>query len=233
MLMFERTGLGNWRNLLPCLLCGQRRSVRHQCCAACWQDLPWHQHQVQRLDVSCQAILHYQFPVNRLLQGLKDQARFEHVQLLAGCLLTLPRPSVQAIVPMPMATERLIERGFNQILLLAQVLSRQWRLPLWQPVQRQSRHSQRGLSRQDRLDNLDGAFMVRHGTQRQQTYRRVLMLDDVITTGASLSALQQQLQQLGCQDIQALCLCDAAPQRIEPAVQKNTLQQGKRASSIP
>ena len=197
----------NWRS---CLLCQQKKADYFQCCRACWQDLPWSKQTVYRQDVQCFTALHYDFPINRIVQQFKDHAQLAYGDFLLGCLLEMPKPAVQAIVAMPLATEKLIARGFNQSVYLAKKLSQAWQIPLWQPIARRDAHSQRGLSRQERLDNLHGLFYPIMAADKR--YRRILMLDDVITTGASLGALQQQLQALNCNDIQALCLCDAAHQ---------------------
>ncbi|MFB2538684.1 MULTISPECIES: ComF family protein [unclassified Acinetobacter] len=198
------------QHLKPCILCQQYPAQAHDVCDACWHDLPWQPHQVQRHDITCQAQLAYAFPIAQVIAQYKNQQQLHYQHLLSSCLARY-RPEnfqhIQAIVPMPIAVEKLQQRGFDHIYLLAKALAKQWQLPLWQPVQRQASLQQRGLNRSERLDNLQGKFYI-HQTDRH--YKHVLMLDDVITTGASLSALAQHLQQLGCENIQALCLCDAA-----------------------
>ncbi|KAA8733843.1 ComF family protein [Acinetobacter qingfengensis] len=192
--------------LQPCLLCGQNPAQQYQLCGLCWQDLPWKKQIVTRHALECQVIFPYVYPLDHILQRFKDQAALHYLPFLTAALSTIEKPRIQAIVPMPLATEKLIQRGFNQSILLAQQLARQWQIPIWQPIARLSRHSQRGLDRLDRLHNLEQQF---YALKTQAKYKHVLMLDDVITTGASLGKLKEQLQQLGCTHVQALCLCDA------------------------
>jgi ComF family protein len=194
------------QRLLPCQLCGQQPGQLHSLCPQCWQELPWLSGRIKRQQLDCQVCCRYQWPMDQMLQRFKDQSALHYLPIFLGCLASTPKPPVQAIVPMPINHEKLISRGFNQSLLLAKALAQHWRLPIWQPVARIEGHSQRGLDRLDRLQNLRQQFFLQATTA---PYSKVLMLDDVITTGSSLLALQQQLHSLGCQQIYALCLCDA------------------------
>ena len=196
--------LSQW---LPCNFCKIFRASQHGLCEKCWQQLPWDGELQQRQDLQFRASCFYQFPIDRVIHQFKDQAQMQHLALLQACLLQLPKPRVQAIVPMPLSTEKLIDRGFSQTYLLAQALSQQWQIPIWQPIARHHRHSQRGLDRQQRLENLEDIFYFHQNNNK--IYRNVLMLDDVITTGMSLSLLKKQLISLGCQNVEAYCICNA------------------------
>lgn len=63
------------------------------------------------------------------------------------------------------------------------------------------------MSRIERLDQIEQQFVIATKTRIQ--YRKVLMLDDVVTTGSSLHALKQKLQQLGCEKVYAACIASA------------------------
>ncbi len=106
--------------------------------------------------------------------------------------------------PCLFSNQRLIERGFNQSLLLANILSRHLKIPVWQPIQRLNEHSQKELTRLERFENIEQQFLPHH--QEKRRYRRVLIIDDVITTGSSVHALSQALKQLGCTSIHTACL---------------------------
>ncbi len=75
---------------------------------------------------------------------------------------------------MPISKQRLTERGFNQSLLLAKLLSKQLRIPVWQPVQRLNERSQK-----DYLDSKDLKILNSNCsiTQEKRRYRRVLIID--------------------------------------------------------
>jgi len=142
-----------------------------------------------------------------MIQQFKYEQKLHHQRLLNGVLQQLKFPKVHAIVPMPISTDRLIERGYNQSLLLAQSLSQTLGIPVWQPIQRLAQHSQKGLSRLERLEDIDQQFIAT--TSSSIIYRKVLIIDDVVTTGSSITALTQALQYIGCQQVYAACLAAA------------------------
>lgn len=192
---------------LSCIFCNSSRATHHRLCQDCWQNLPWDLQAHSRQDVDFIAACDYTHPMDSVLHQFKDKAELHYLPLLQACLMQIPKPQVQALVPMPISTEKLIMRGYSQTYLLTQSLAKQWNLPVWQPVKRHFGESQRGLDRAQRLQNLEQQFYI--DEQQNHQYRKVLMVDDVITTGASLFALQQQLSTLGCNKIQAICVCKA------------------------
>ncbi len=196
------------KNHLACQLCGTVRANQNSVCSFCWQQLPWQKQQIIRHEIECFVCCSYTFPISRIIHQFKEQTQLQFLELLTACLSTsMTKPqNVQAIVPMPISNEKLIQRGFHHTFLLAQALSKIWHIPVWQPISRHDGKKQRGLSREERLSNLNHLF---YPNTTQCLYTQVLILDDVVTTGASLSALQLQLKHLGCEDILALCLCDA------------------------
>lgn len=196
-----------FKKLLPCQLCGSAAQQRYRVCEDCLQQLPWLKTSICRQETDIQVACHYRYPIDRMIQQFKYEQQLHYQPLLAGSLCELSYPRVQAIVPMPIAAERLAERGYHHTLLLAQVLARHLQVPIWQPVARRHQHTQKGLSRLERLENLDQQFQLRPDAGRP--YRRVLIVDDVVTTGSSIRALKQQLEQFGCQKVYAVCIASA------------------------
>jgi len=190
--------------LSPCLLCESDVREKHSLCKDCWKHLPWLKQTIERNDQSVLVACDYAYPVSRIIQQFKYEQKLHYEILLGEILQQLKFPKVQAIVPMPISNQRLIERGFNQSLLLANILSKQLKIPVWQPVQRLAEHSQKGLSRLERFENIEQQFIAL--SEEKRRYRRVLIIDDVITTGSSIHALSQALKQLGCTSIYAACL---------------------------
>lgn len=113
------------------------------------------------------------------------------------------------LIPVPLHTSRLRTRGFNQAVLLGEVLSQQWHIPLLRQAIRRIHPtlSQMELTREQRLINLDGAFAI------SDTYavagRRVMLVDDVFTTGSTLSGCAQVLKQSGCDEVSAVTVAHA------------------------
>ncbi|TCB71981.1 ComF family protein [Acinetobacter sp. ANC 4216] len=195
------------QRLSPCVLCGIDHQRHNSLCTDCWQQLPWLKQNIQRQEMQIQVACHYAYPMDRIIQKFKYEQQLHFQSVLVGSLIDLKLPKIQAIVPMPISSQRLAERGYNQSLVLAKILAKQLKIPVWQPVARLAQHSQKGLSRIERLDQIEQQFVI--ATKTCVRYRTVLMLDDVVTTGSSLHALKQKLEQLGCQKIYAACIASA------------------------
>lgn len=193
--------------IFPCQLCGIDHSQSHSLCEECWHHLPWFKDHIVRHERSIQIALHYDFPLDRIIQKYKYEQELHYQTLLAQSLLTLRFSKVQAIVPMPISHERLAERGYNQMLIIAKLMSKQLNIPVWQPVIRAAQHSQKGLSRVERMATIETQFKIIR-TQRRK-FKKVLIIDDVVTTGSSIHALAQALEKLGCQQIEIACIAAA------------------------
>lgn len=114
------------------------------------------------------------------------------------------------IVPVPLHDKRLRLRGFNQASILAQALSRGLRLPLDEVslVRVASTEKYRaGLDAKGRHDTVTGAFEVRH--PRLIANENVLLVDDVFTTGATVSACAEALTAAGARNVFVLTLARA------------------------
>lgn len=109
------------------------------------------------------------------------------------------------VLPMPLSTQRLAERGYNQSLLLAQHLCPAKTQAHWLL---RTRHTpaQRTLPRSERLANLTGALAVDPLQTHAIRGRKVVLVDDVMTSGASLYTAAKALQEAGAQHISAVVL---------------------------
>ncbi len=116
------------------------------------------------------------------------------------------RPSFvpDALIPVPLARDRLIERGYNQALELARPLAKSLAKPIrtdW--LQRtRSTDPQSGLSAKARKRNLAGAFVAEPAVRG----KRVALIDDVMTTGATMQACAKALKKAGAAQVQAWAL---------------------------
>ena len=137
-------------------------------------------------------------PLARAIWALKYHHR-RSVAATLGALLAerYPFPTDVTVVPVPLHIARLRERGFNQALLLARVLCRRRRLRLApRALERQRATSaQAGLDAARRATNLRGAFWVRD--TRAVVERTIVLVDDVLTTGATAQACATALRAAG------------------------------------
>lgn len=145
--------------------------------------------------LSIQAATYYDYPIRQAIRSFKHYEDMTKLPLLLHAVRQLPRPQGchrdnSVIVAMPTTNQRLVKRGFDPVSILAAQLSKHWQIPLWNGVERiDNTVSQQGLSRAERLVNLDNAFAL----IETPPVKRLLLFDDVATTGASLQALGRTL----------------------------------------
>ncbi len=145
------------------------------------------------------------------LRELIHLYKYAGVRPLAGPLgellaQAIPRDlTVDAVVPVPLHWRRRLARGFNQSALLAGAVSKRYGLPVLNALRRKKPTAvQAGLSHAARRANVAGAFEVRR--RRAVEGRRVLLIDDVLTTGATVSACAGALKRAGARHVSVLTL---------------------------
>jgi competence protein ComFC len=126
---------------------------------------------------------------------------------LGGLLPNLPIPESDAIVPVPLTAKGLRQRGFNQSLLTAQVVSKKTGIPLNIDTLMKIKETppQVGLSASERHTNLAGAFKAKGDLKGG----RILLVDDVVTTGATAAACSKALLKAGAKEITVLTIARA------------------------
>lgn len=113
-----------------------------------------------------------------------------------------------AIIPVPLHYFRLFARRYNQASLLSYALAKHIHLPVLPDTLQRTRRtqSQAGLSRRQRDDNMRGAFHVPSARRMHIRNKPVILVDDVMTTGATLNACARALHDAGATDVYALTL---------------------------
>jgi ComF family protein len=126
---------------------------------------------------------------------------------LGNLLLGLELPAADGVVPVPLTLRRLRERGFNQSLLIARIIAKEIRAPLLMDIltKEKETHPQIGLTARERLLNLRNAFAV-NGSLKGM---RLLLVDDVMTTGATVTECSKQLMRSGAEEIIVVTLARA------------------------
>jgi ComF family protein len=215
------------------LLCDESTDAPYPVCTACETELPWLGDQCQQCalplamsGLSCaQCTLHlpafdevlapwlYEFPVDSLITRFKHQGNWPMGRLLAQLLGQflqhrfdegLSRPDF--LLPVPLASKRLRQRGYNQAGMLADWLGTQLQLfvesrlvtrPLETPTQQ-------GLDAKARKRNLRGAFAV--VDEEKIKDKHVALVDDVLTTGSTADAIARLLIKAGARRVDVYCL---------------------------
>jgi ComF family protein len=159
------------------------------------------------------AVGRYEGLLRDLVVALKFRNRRRVAQVLAEHLVRRLRPTADLVTWAPTSPRRIGRRGYDQAELLARCVARELGVPCRRLLYRAHGVAHTGLSRQQRLHS-GVAFRARRGRGSP----RVLVVDDVVTTGASLQAALQALRGAGVADVRLMALAAApAPVGFGPA----------------
>lgn len=197
--------------LLPqsCFLCGDLSA--QAICNRCARDLPYLIEPVQSSHVlhsvdDATALFDYTYPVNKLIQAAKFNHHLALLHFLGSLMATHldfeQHPDV--IIPVPLHTRRLRERGYNQSLELAKPIHKQLGIALNYTACQRIRYTtpQVGLDGKARLHNLHRAFAINNPPHN---WKHVLLIDDVLTTGSTVEAVSNTLKQAGIERVTVWC----------------------------
>lgn len=220
-----------------CLICRARLAAHHNVCPACWKGIDFIRHPLCDVlgiplpydagerTISAAAIAdppaydraraaaQYGGGMRTLVHRLKFADRHDLRLICGRWLHDAARdmlPGTDLIVPVPLGRLRLLRRQFNQAALLATELSHRSGLPMDPLLLKRVRAtpSQVGLTRDQRRRNVAGAFAVAPRRRWKLEGRNVLLVDDVITTGATVDACARTLKRAGAArvDVAALAM---------------------------
>lgn len=220
-----------------CLMCGMPSGDKNLC-SPCRDDLPWPGHNCSRCglplpgygDEACGrclekpppwdrvfAVLDYRFPVDVLIRRFKFNRNMAAGAVLSEELVRAVRNSGQAhsppdaLVPVPLHRTRHLTRTFNQSDLIARNLAKEIDIPLMNALLRRTRRTsaQSGLDAKSRLRNTRGAFHCQ--SRYAEGLRHVALVDDVMTTGATLHACTLELKRAGINEVSIWIVARAPP----------------------
>ena len=171
-------------------------------CAVCLRQPP----PIDRCVTACS----YTWPWNACIGDFKFRGDAGWARAFATLMRSAPwaEPALEQcdlVLPMPLAAARLRERGFNQSLELARRLA-PGKTDATLLLRLRDTAAQRGLARADRLLNLRGAFAVEPLRAASVRGRRIVLVDDVMTSGASLFAVARVLRAAGAAHLTGLVL---------------------------
>ena len=183
-----------------CLTCALSVPVGVRQCGACIVTPP-------PLD-ACLAAVPYAYPWSQLMTDFKFNQHPGWANTFAQLLRAAPwvEPALDAadlLIPMPLSRQRLQERGYNQSHLLACALDRA-KVAHGVLLRMVDTPPQMTLTRRERLRMVQNAYAIDPLKTRQINRRRIVLIDDVMTSGASLHAAARVLQHSGAAHITAL-----------------------------
>lgn len=227
-----------------CYACNQLTGAQDGLCAACWDKIRFiaapycarcgvpFPYEMGGADAECmpciqspplfsgaRAVFCYDEDSRALITGYKYHDR-THATPMYGNWLARAGVDIlmhtDVIVPVPLHRLRLIKRRYNQSALLATALAKEAGKPILMRGLERIRHTpqQAGLTREQRLKNVEDAFAVPPPFRSQVNGQRVLIVDDVLTTGATLNACTQALLDAGAKDVYLLTLARTVGEEI-------------------
>ncbi|MCU0957892.1 MAG: ComF family protein [Hydrogenophaga sp.] len=165
----------------------------------------------------CVAAVDYAYPWDTLVARLKFKGEPAWARTMADLMLLRPEvrtllAEAQLLIPVPLSARRLAERGYNQAWEIGKAVRQRGRLqgltvpaPCAQALLRRGDHpDQHTLSREQRWRNLRQAFEVNPRLSGSVSGRRVLLVDDVSTTGATLQMAARVLRRAGAAEVNGL-----------------------------
>ncbi|NWE26325.1 ComF family protein [Pseudomonas gingeri] len=228
------------KNKQFCLLCDEPADSTYPLCTPCESELPWLLDYCQTCalplpmsGLTCGHCLKrppgfeqviapwiYRFPVDSLITRFKHQSQWPLGRLLAELLVQalrerfdsgLPRPDL--LLPVPLATKRQRQRGYNQAAMLMNWLGQSLEIPVDEHRLRriQDTVAQQELDARARRRNLLNAFALVPGAQVEGLH--LALVDDVLTTGATAESVARLLLKAGARRVDVYCLARTpAPQ---------------------
>jgi ComF family protein len=204
-----------------CLGCTTEGRLVCLSCAATLGRLPERCYHCRRLSVknktcaSCRSqsnlyAVHVATNYSGLAKELVWRLKFSGAQSAAremAALMKIPLDEHIILIPIPTATSRRRRRGYDQAYLLAKAVARQYRLSCLTCLRRNGQQHQVGATRQQRITQLQTAY--RCVAPHRIAGAHVLLVDDVLTTGATLEAAAKVLKQAGAKHVSALTFAQA------------------------
>ncbi len=194
-------GLELWRQEKKCPLCGRLMADGGDRCSDCKKSIP-----VYKL---ARAAAPYEGYFEQAIKRFKyhnEQWLAEPLGIMMAELIK-NEPlyhKIDLVIPVPLSKRRLGERGFNQSLLLAKVIGKQLDIPLGKDILFKIRETkdQIGLTKKERLTNLEGAYQVRDGLSIKGA--GILLVDDILTTGSTVHHGSLVLLRSGAKEVKVV-----------------------------
>lgn len=207
-----------------CLLCSSKNGADFGICTNCLNDLPHHSPSHAASCPQCgllsfegqlcgaciasppdfdatKALFRYEYPISQVLQQYKYNQQLFLAETFAELMMQkIQAHNIDLIIPMPLHPSRLQERGFNQSLEIARIISKRLKIKVNSQAVSRIKQSppQASLPLKERVKNMKGAFAC----HQDLSSLRIALIDDVMTTGASLNALAKAVKAKGATHVE-------------------------------
>lgn len=216
-----------------CVLCLSTEAHLYSLCESCIVALPWIKRGCQgcglplrdhALEMRCapcilyalpfdrvKVAFEYKWPCDQFIAQIKFKKKLEFVQILGHLMAEHFKKDLEekpdCLIPVPLHIQRLKERGFNQAYVLAQIIGRKLNIPVvWNAVKKTKQtRAQSSLSLEERGLNLQSVFEV--NSDFSVHFNHVAIIDDVMTTGQTVSSLTRALKVSGIRRVEVWCCC--------------------------
>ncbi len=178
-------------------LCGYcLRGIEKECCVQSYQGM------------KIFSASEYGSSLRNLLHRIKYEGARNSLEELTDFLIDYKLPEEGVLVPIPLTLSRRRERGYNQAEVISRVLGKKWKVKVSPYLLHRTRFrgSQTQLSKGERIDNLQSTFKARSSSRNCQ---KIWLVDDIVTTGATLKSAERALTQRGYQVLGAITLARA------------------------
>ena len=224
MMPFNNTSIPS-----SCVLCNASVKRNISLCHACEADLPIISHACKTCGIPLEetqsicgqclnskpdvdysiSLFHYESPIDYLITELKFSHKLSHAKILGSLLKqhllnnSLHDSYPEAIIPVPLHKKRLIKRGFNQSLEIAKEVTEALEIPIHNNIVQRDKatQAQSELDLKQRKRNIKGCFKLSNKNEMMPAYSHIVIIDDVVTTGATTNELAKVLKLAGVKKV--------------------------------
>ncbi len=188
-----------------CMKCGVPVSEEEEYCVECCG--------IDRGFDQGRSVFYYQKYAGRALKQVKNKGTEEYVRFFAkamkaSCKGYIAATGAECIVPVPLHSSKKRSRGFNQSELLAKALAEETDIPVRLLLKKRKKtKDQKSLDQRQRKMNVQDAFITDKAVRKKGIPTSVLLLDDVTTTGSTLTACARALKASGVKKVSFICVC--------------------------
>lgn len=191
-----------------CILCKSDILAKNtMVCGNCWSNIKF----LSKTNNTINAVVEYNSTIRQLIHIFKYNSPWMLCDLFMNWISLMYKELIQnseIIIPIPMHKYKLMSRGYNQAAVLAKRLSQTYekKCIVNGIIRTKNSVSQSLLKREERLLNIENAFMINSAKIHLLQNKKILLIDDVTTTGATLTECIKVLNQANIVNVKALCI---------------------------